>query len=97
MTKRILKVLGKSHALEILESLSEKPMRFVDLKEVCKSNRTRTVRLKELKEEGLIRALPKLSKDRAYTFYEITLKGKRTLKLVEKIVNLSSDEEKVQS
>lgn len=96
MTKRILKILGKSHAVEILESLSRKPMRFVDLKEVCKSNRTRTTRLKELKEEGLIKALPKLAKERAYTFYEITPMGKRTLKLIEKIVNLSS-EEKVES
>ncbi|MCR8488943.1 MAG: winged helix-turn-helix transcriptional regulator [Crenarchaeota archaeon] len=92
MTKRILKVLSKSHALEILESLSKKPMRFVDLKEVCKSNRTRTSRLKELKEEGLIRVSPKLTKDRAYTFYEITTKGRRALKLIEKLINLPLEE-----
>jgi len=92
MTKRMLKILGNSHAVEILDSLNKEPKRFVDLKNVCMSNRTRNVRLKELKEEGLIKALPKMSKERAYTFYEITPIGKRALELAKKIVNLNREE-----
>lgn len=91
MTRSILKILGKSHTVEILRYLSEKPLRFVDLKEACKSNRTRTTRLKELKKEGLIKALPKMSKERAYTFYEITPLGRKALKLAEKIISLTAD------
>jgi DNA-binding HxlR family transcriptional regulator len=92
MTKRVLKILGNSHALEILDSLNKEPMRFVDLKNVCKSNRTRNVRLKELKEEGLIKAVPKMSKERAYTFYEITTIGKRALELAKKMIDLNREE-----
>jgi DNA-binding HxlR family transcriptional regulator len=92
MTKRALKILGNSHAVEILDSLNKEPKRFVDLKNACISNRTRSVRLKELKEEGLIKAQPKMSKERAYTFYEITPLGKRALELAKKIVNLNREE-----
>ena len=92
MTKRALKILGNSHAVEILDSLNKAPMRFVDLKNVCKSNRTRNVRLKELREEGLIKPLPKMSNDRAYTFYEITPVGKRALELAKKMIDLKREE-----
>jgi len=93
MTKGMLKVLSRSHALEILESLDKEPMRFVDLKGVCKSNRTRTVRLRELKGEGLIVAIPKMSKERAYTFYEITPLGINALELAKRIIHLTNQGE----
>jgi len=89
MTRKVVKILGRSYAVEILESLGKQPKRFVDLKDVCKSNRTRTVRLKELKGEGLIAATPKMLGDRAYTFYEITPLGKRALELVRNFVQLN--------
>jgi DNA-binding HxlR family transcriptional regulator len=88
--KNILKVLGQSHALEILSSLNEKPMRFIDLKEVCKSNRTRSARLKELEKKGLIKTVPKMIRRRAYTFYEITPSGKQALELCKSLLQLES-------
>lgn len=88
--KNILKILSRSHAIEILKSLNERPMRFVDLKEACKSNRTRSARLKELEDKGLIKTVPKLIKGRAYTFYEITPLGKEALILCQKILKLES-------
>ena len=84
----ILQILGRSHALEILRALNKKPMRFVDLKKVCESNRTRSARLKELEEKGLIRTVPKMIGRRAYTFYEITPLGKEVLTLCEKLLKL---------
>lgn len=86
--KSILKVLGQSHALEILTSLSEKPMRFVDLKEVCESNRTRSARLKELEKKKLVKTVPKMIGKRAYTFYEITPLGKQVLELCKSLLQL---------
>jgi len=65
-------------------------MRFLDLKEICNSNRTRSARLKELEEARLIKAVPKMVGRRAYTFYEITTLGKETLKLGEKLISLKS-------
>jgi DNA-binding HxlR family transcriptional regulator len=90
--KNILQILGQSHAMDILDSLKKKPMRFLDLKEVCKSNRTRSARLKELENKGLIRAVPKMINRRAYTFYEITPIGKEALALVEKLAQLRDKE-----
>jgi DNA-binding HxlR family transcriptional regulator len=90
MKKDILHVLGKSHAIEILRSLSEEPKRFLDLKDVCSSNRTRSARLKELEEKGLIKTVPKMIGRRAYTFYEITASGKEALKLCDKLLELEA-------
>ncbi len=86
--KNILKILGQSHAIEILSSLNEKPMRFIDLKEACESNRTRSARLKELEKKKLVRTVPKMMGRRAYTFYEITAKGREVLNLSRKILQL---------
>lgn len=69
-------------------------MRFVDLKEVCRSNRTRSARLRELEDKGLIQAVPKMIGKRAYTFYQITPLGKEALKLGEKLIILESSKEK---
>jgi len=63
-------------------------MRFVDLKEVCRSNRTRSARLKELEEAGLIKVFPEMIGKRAYTFYRITPLGKEALKFAEKLIAL---------
>jgi DNA-binding HxlR family transcriptional regulator len=90
--KSVLQVLSRSHALEILRSLKKKPMRFLDLEDICKSNRTRSVRLKELEEKGLVRAVPKMIERRAYTFYEITDLGKEALDLAEKLRQLVNEE-----
>lgn len=89
--KSVLQVLSRSHAIKILSSLSKKPMRFLDLKDVCKSNRTRSVRLKELEKKGLVRAVPKLIERRAYIFYEITALGKEALDLAEKLLRLENE------
>jgi len=86
--KNILEVLGQSHALEILTSLSEKPMRFIDLKEACESNRTRSARLKELEKKKLVKTVPKMIGRRAYTFYEITPLGKQALELFISLLHL---------
>lgn len=86
--KRILQILGQSHALDILRALNEKPLRFIDLKDFCESNRTRSARLKELEDKGLIRTVPKMIRRRAYTFYEITSLGKEALNLCEKLLKL---------
>jgi len=90
--KSTLQILSQSHAMEILNSLSTKPMRFLDLKDVCRSNRTRSVRLKELEEKGLAKAVPKMIGRRAYTFYEITSIGKEALDLGERLIQLQSKE-----
>jgi DNA-binding HxlR family transcriptional regulator len=82
--------------MQILDSLKTKPMRFMDLKDVCRSNRTRSVRLKELEDEGLVKAIPKMIGKKAYKFYEITSIGKEAVELGEKLIQLQRKERKRQ-
>lgn len=92
--KSVLQVLAQSHALDILRSLNKKPMRFVDLKDACNSNRTRSARLKGLQEKSLIIVVPKMIERRAYTFYRITPLGKEALNLAEKLIQLKDRKER---
>ncbi|MEM2058306.1 MAG: winged helix-turn-helix transcriptional regulator [Thermoproteota archaeon] len=84
----ILLILGRSHAVKILAALADKPRRFVELEEFCKSNRTRAERLKELEQNGLIKRKALISGKRAYTAYEITSKGREALSLCRKLLQL---------
>ena len=86
--ENLLQILSKSHALKILQSLNKRPMRFIDLEVACKSNRTRSARLKELQEKGLVKTIPKMIGRRAYTFYKITSQGKVALELCQKLLQL---------
>lgn len=88
--KNLIQILSQSHSIEILKSLSRRQMRFVDLKEVCSSNRTRAARLKELQDKGLIKVVPRILGKRAYTFYEITPRGREALELSEKLILLEN-------
>ncbi|MEM3596531.1 MAG: winged helix-turn-helix transcriptional regulator [Candidatus Bathyarchaeia archaeon] len=92
--KNLIQILSQSHSIEILKSLSQRQMRFVDLKEVCNSNRTRAARLKDLQDKGLIKVVPKILGKRAYTFYEITSRGREALKLSEKLILLEKTEQR---
>lgn len=87
----ILRVLSNSCALDILEELSKSPLRFVDMERICRSKRTRYVRLKELEHKGLVKAVARLVAHRAYTFYEMTNKGTKALEIVRKILSMESD------
>jgi len=86
--ENIIQILGKSHAVEVLRALKEGPKRFLDLKEVCNSNRTRSARLRELESKGLVKTIAKIVGRRAYTFYELTPIGREALELCEKLLRL---------
>lgn len=92
--QNILQALAKSHAIEILRSLNKEPKRFLDLRKSCRSNRTRSARLRELEEKGLVRVVPRMIGHRAYTFYEITTLGKEALKLGEKLLKLETKQKR---
>lgn len=87
--KNIIKVLSGSHAMEILKELNKSSSRFVDMESFCPSKRTRYVRLKELEEIGLIRPVPKMIAHKSYTYYEVTDKGLKALKIGEKLLSIN--------
>ena len=80
--------MAKAFAVEILEALNMEALRFVDLKKYCPNDRTRTLRLKELKKLGFVVATAKEVKNHSFIHYQITEKGKKALELIIKIENL---------
>ena len=75
-----LQEIAKPYALDILEELRKKPMRFSELKKVCLSQKTLTVRLHELEEFNIITSdIHKPKKQKVKVYYTLTSKGKETL------------------
>jgi len=83
-----IKLLAKAFAIEILTALNKQPLRFVDLKEHCPNDRTRALRLKELRKTGFIIMTVKEIKNHSFIHYQITDKGRKALKLIEQIEKL---------
>jgi DNA-binding HxlR family transcriptional regulator len=85
MEKNGLNLLGKRRAIEMLLAMAESPKRFSELTVACQNPATRSVRLKELEEMGLIEPTVKKNNGRNHIHYILTPKGKRavdeTLKL----------------
>ncbi len=79
---RYLQEIAKPYALDILEELLKKPMRFSELKKLCLSQKTLTIRLHELEETGAIKTIiEKPKKQKVKVFYALTPKGKKTIEL----------------
>lgn len=79
---KYLQEIAKPYALDILEELQKKPMRFSELKKLCLSQKTLTIRLHELEEVNVIQTIiEKPKKQKIKVFYSLTQKGKRTIEL----------------
>jgi len=74
---KVVKLLARAFAIEILNALNETPLRFVDLKDYCPNDRTRALRLKELRKIGFITATIKEIENHSYVHYQITEKRRK--------------------
>jgi DNA-binding HxlR family transcriptional regulator len=84
-----LQEIAKPYALDILEELSKGNRRFSELKHLCKSQKTLTIRLYELIELGVIETqIEKPKKKRMIVFYKITEKGKRSLEIASEFMKI---------
>jgi DNA-binding HxlR family transcriptional regulator len=72
-------VISRLYALEILRALSQKPLRFSELKFYAPNESTRVTRLKELEDANLIITESKKVRTRHFVYYSITKKGMTTL------------------
>jgi len=83
---RLLREISRPYAPDILEALQNKPMRFTDLKSICKSQKTLTQRLRSLEECGMIALEMQNEKKRKARFlYVLTQKGKMAMGFVQNI------------
>ncbi|MCX6706943.1 MAG: helix-turn-helix domain-containing protein [Candidatus Woesearchaeota archaeon] len=86
---KCLQEVAKPYALDILEELRKGQMRFSELKGVCLSQKTLTMRLHELEECGIIeRVIEKPKKQKIKVFYTLTPKGKQTIELALKFMKI---------
>jgi len=92
MKSRSIGVLGKTYVIELLETLLEKPRRFVDLSKCCPNDRTKSVRLKELKKAGLIKTIILEVREQSFIHYSITKKGEEALRLLQQLERLIMEE-----
>ncbi len=76
----IIMVIGKVYSLDILEALFNGPKRFSDLSKACPIEKTRSQRLKQLKEEGLVDVVVMERKKRNFIHYKLTEKGEATIR-----------------
>ncbi len=82
---RSINLLGKLFVMEILEAVNESPKRYMDLKDHCPNDRTRSTRLKELKKHGLIEAVIVEIEEQSIIHYAITEKGEAVLRLLQQL------------
>ena len=85
---KVVKLLARAFAIEILNALNETSLRFVDLKDYCPNDRTRALRLKELRKIGFIIATIKEIENHSYVHYQITEKGRKALQLLNELEGL---------
>ncbi len=82
-------MLGQFYALDILEALSKRPLRFTDLEQHCPNEKTRTQRLKELESRDMITTVSLKIGKRFFVHYTLTSRGKATLSKSKELADLA--------
>ena len=80
----LIKLLGKTGSLEILEELNQ-PKRYSQIKHLVSSDKTLSERLKELEENKLITTVIIKIANRPFIHYQLTSKGNDVLKKIKEI------------
>ncbi|MEO9295693.1 MAG: winged helix-turn-helix transcriptional regulator [Nitrososphaera sp.] len=75
----LIHMLAQSYALDMLDALYKKPLRFSDLKNHAPNETTRSQRLKELEGKGLITTISLKIAKRYFVHYSLTSKGRTVL------------------
>jgi DNA-binding HxlR family transcriptional regulator len=81
-------LLAQSYALDMLEALYKKPLRFSDLKSSSPNETTRSQRLKELEGMGLITTISLKMGKRYFVHYSLTNKGRMALQKARELSDL---------
>lgn len=87
-TTPVIRLLGRKYTYDILKSLENRSRRFKEMADVCKGEKMRAQRLKELRSVELIKVRAKRVEGRPVSIYSLSEKGKRTIKLAEELQKL---------
>ncbi len=83
--EELFHLIFEPYILNILNNLKAGRKRFKDLKQLTKNDRTLSSKLKKLKELGLINTEPIEKDEKFFTGYNITDKGIKIIKALDKI------------
>jgi len=87
---RFLQEIARPYASDILEALQSKPMRFTDLKRICKSQKTLTQRLHALEDcEAVTKEIHKEKRHKINVLYALTQKGEDAIEIVKGVARIS--------
>lgn len=86
--KNVMGLLAKKYTYNILKLLERDKKRFKDISAACAGEKMRAQRLKELEQMNMIKAKAERVGGRAVSFYSISEKGKKMLKIAEEIEKL---------
>ena len=86
--RNLLYIIAQTYALDVLEAVNKRPMRFTDLEAACPNEKTRSQRLKELEEGGLITTGSLKIGRRYFVHYTLTSKGRQALQKVRELVDV---------
>lgn len=84
----MIHMLAQSYALDILDALNKKPLRFSDLKNYSPNETTRSQRLKELEGKGLITTISLKMGKRYFVHYSLTSKGRSVLQKAKELEDI---------
>lgn len=85
----VFRILAQSYALDILDALSKRPLRFTDLEEYGHNEKTRAQRLKELESRDMITTVSMKIGKRFFVHYTLTSRGKAVLSKSKELVDLA--------
>lgn len=77
--EKIMKIVSKPNAIEIMKQLVLNEMRYKDLKKICQNDTILSSTLKDLREIGIIDTIVKKEGHKAVTLYKITRKGENVI------------------
>ena len=83
---KILKSLMNKYSFRILQALSQKDMRFVELKDAVQNERTRSLNLKNMIKAKLITKTALKRDGEIIVIYKITGKGRNFFKELDKLL-----------
>ncbi|AIF83347.1 putative transcriptional regulator [Candidatus Nitrososphaera evergladensis SR1] len=86
---KLVYMLAQTYALDMLEAVSKKPMRFTDLESHSPNERTRSQRLKDLEDAGLITTISLKINKRYFVHYTATNKGRQVLQKARELADMA--------
>lgn len=87
--RNIVHMIAQTYALDVLEAVNKRPMRFTDLESACPNEKTRSQRLKELEGIGLITTGSLKIGRRYFVHYTLTSKGRQALQKVKELGDIA--------